>query len=51
MRSVWKRIVGVGRKKLISGALVVGLAAVGVSLPEPAVDALAVGLDAFVEAL
>ncbi|WP_419810676.1 hypothetical protein [Bacterioplanoides sp.] len=51
MRNVWKRIVGVGRKKLISGALIVGLAAVGVSLPEPAVTALAVGLDALVEVI
>ena len=49
--NLWQRLLGIGRKKLISAVVVVGLAAVGVTLPPEAVDAVVFAADAVIEAL
>ena len=48
---MWERIEGIGRRKLIAGALTVGLAAVGVALPPEAVTAIVTAADLIIEAV
>lgn len=51
MKKIWERIKRAGRKRLISGVVVVGLAAAGISLPEPGQLALVEGISAVIEVL
>lgn len=50
-KTLWQRIVGIGRRKLIAGALAVGLACVGVNLPPHTVDAVVIAADSVIESL
>lgn len=50
-KTIWQRICGIGRKKLIGGALAIGLAAVGVNLPPETVTAIVVAADLVIESI
>lgn len=50
-KTFWQRIVGIGRRKLIAGALAVGLACVGINLPPHTVDAVVIAADSVIEAM
>lgn len=50
-KTLWQRIMGIGRRKLIAGALAVGLACVGVNLPPHTVDAVVIAADSVIESL
>ena len=50
-KGFWGRLVGGARRKVITGVLVVGLAAVGVNLPEHVQLAVVTAIDSVIESM
>lgn len=46
---MWERFKKIGRKRLIAGALTVGLAAAGVALPPEVIHAIVTAADVVIE--
>jgi hypothetical protein len=48
---IWERVKGIGRRRLIAGAVTLGLAVVGVTLPAETVTAIVTAADLIAGAL